>query len=102
MCLAIPGRVVRLSETGSPLPLAEVDFAGVRKTVNLAYVPEAAVGDFVIVHAGFATARIGEREALEALEYARQLSSLAEASPAAVTTRSATEGRVATDPAAST
>jgi len=82
MCLAIPGRVLRLLDVGSPSRVAEVDFAGIRKTVNLVYVPDAAVGDYVIVHAGFATARIGEREALEALEYVRQISSLPEsASP---------------------
>ncbi len=78
MCLAIPGRIVRLVEPGATSRVAEVDFSGVRKTVNLVYVPEAEVGDYVIVHAGFATSKIEEREALEALEYAGQLSALAE------------------------
>ncbi len=72
-----PVGFVRLVESGLTSRVAEVDFSGLRKTVNLVYVPEAGVGDYVIVHAGFATTKIEEREALEALEYAGQLSALA-------------------------
>ncbi|HLN51902.1 MAG: HypC/HybG/HupF family hydrogenase formation chaperone [Thermoplasmata archaeon] len=79
MCLATPGRVVRVLEPGPPARVAEVDFSGVLKVVNLVYVPEAAVGDYVIVHAGFATTRMEEREALEALEYTRQMNAMADA-----------------------
>ena len=78
MCLAIPGQVRNITERGPAARMAEVDFGGLVKTVNLVYVPEAKVGDFVIVHAGFATSRLDEAEAREALEYARQMSLLAD------------------------
>ena len=66
MCLAVPGRVVRRFERLGT-PMAEVDFGGVRKDVCLAYLPEATVDDYVIVHVGFAIQRLDERRALETL-----------------------------------
>ena len=69
MCLAIPGRVTAL-EAG-PSPAARVDFEGQIKSVSLLYVPEAVVGDFVIVQAGFAIRILPEAEAREALALAR-------------------------------
>lgn len=75
MCLAVPGEIVELDE-GDPTELrgGRVSFGGVIRQVCLAYVPEARVGDFVIVHAGFAIARISEQEAREARElFARGL-----------------------------
>jgi hydrogenase expression/formation protein HypC len=66
MCLAIPGRIVEIEET--PLMrLGCVDFAGVRREVSLAYVPEATVGDYILVHVGFAISRIDEAEAKETI-----------------------------------
>lgn len=72
MCLAIPGRVTRIDASDPDARVARVDFEGVEKTVQLLYTPEAEVGSYVIVHAGFATQVIPEAEALEALAYARQ------------------------------
>lgn len=69
MCLAIPGKVLAL-EAG-PSPTARVDFEGQRKTVSLLYVPEAAVGDYVVVQAGFAIRVVPDAEAQEALALAR-------------------------------
>jgi hydrogenase expression/formation protein HypC len=66
MCLAIPGRVLRLLEETPEARWAEVDFSGERKTVNLLFLPEASVGDYVVVHAGFATHLVPEADALEA------------------------------------
>ena len=66
MCLAVPGRVVGLEERHDTL-MAEVDFGGVRKDVCLQYLPDVAIGDYVIVHVGFAIQRLDERSALETL-----------------------------------
>lgn len=66
MCLGIPGAVLeRYEEAG--VPMAWVDFGGVRREVCMAYVPEAQVGDYVIVHVGFAISVLDEAEAQETL-----------------------------------
>ena len=76
MCLAIPGQIVRIrSETGE-VRVAEVDFGGVLQTVNLIYLPDAALGEFVVVHAGFATDRVPESEAREAQRHYREIQRL--------------------------
>jgi hydrogenase expression/formation protein HypC len=61
MCLAIPGQVVRLLE--AELPMADVAFGSIVKPICLALVPDAAVGDFVLAHVGFAVAKLDEAEA---------------------------------------
>ena len=66
MCLAIPGKIFKLIDQG-PLPMAEVDFSGVIKTVCIAYTPEAQVNDYVIVHVGFALSILNEQYAQETL-----------------------------------
>lgn len=66
MCLAIPGRVLEIDDSGF-MRMAKVDFGGVVREVCLAYVPEAQVGDYVIVHTGFAISRVDEAEAQETL-----------------------------------
>ena len=66
MCLGIPGKVLEITaEQGTRM--ATVDFGGVIKTVCLAYVPEVGVGDYTIVHAGFAITKLDEESALETL-----------------------------------
>jgi len=82
MCLTVPGQILRLGSEDPAGRVAEVDFAGIRKTVNLLFLPEAAVGDYVVVHAGFATARIPEAEALEAQEHFREIQRLTESTGA--------------------
>ncbi|WP_241834988.1 HypC/HybG/HupF family hydrogenase formation chaperone [Pseudofrankia asymbiotica] len=77
MCLAVPGRVVRTFERHGT-PMAEVDFGGVSKDVCLAYLPEVAVDDYVIVHVGFAIQRLDERRALETLAEFRRFGLLDE------------------------
>jgi hydrogenase expression/formation protein HypC len=64
MCLGIPGKVVSILPTG----LAEVDFSGVRREVSLMLCPEVAVGDYCLVHVGFAIQRLDHEEALETLK----------------------------------
>jgi hydrogenase expression/formation protein HypC len=73
MCLAVPGKVLNI-EGDDPLTLnGKVDFAGVVKQVNLAYVPEAKTGDYVLVHAGFAISVIDAEQAGLVLECLRKM-----------------------------
>jgi hydrogenase expression/formation protein HypC len=72
MCLAIPGRVASVDASEPMQPMAKVDFEGQVKTVSLLYIPDAKVGDYVIVQSGFATRRVDQDEALEALALARE------------------------------
>lgn len=69
MCLGIPGRIAALA--ASELDLGKVEFGGVLKDVCLAYVPEAKIGDYVVVHAGFAISIIDALEAEQTLAYLR-------------------------------
>jgi hydrogenase expression/formation protein HypC len=83
MCLTVPGRVVSVSDETPDVRTARVDFGGTVRTANLMFTPEAHVGDFVIVQAGFAIRRLSEAEAAEALEYHRQLEEIERAPTAA-------------------
>ena len=63
MCLGVPGKILAISDEGTLSRHGRVSFAGIVKDVNLAYVPEASVGDYVIVHVGVAISRLQEAEA---------------------------------------
>jgi hydrogenase expression/formation protein HypC len=78
MCLAVPGKIVSIEGDDSILRSGRVDFSGIVKQVNLAYVPEAKVGDYVLVHVGFAINIIDEAEANQVFEYLREMGDLAE------------------------
>lgn len=85
MCLGVPGRITEAAENAQGMLMGRVDFGGVGKEVCLAYVPEAKVGDYVIVHVGFAISIVSEAEAAETFEILRQmdeLGSLEEPGPA--------------------
>ena len=71
MCLAVPGQVMTIEN--DPLRTGTVSFAGVTKSVSLAMVPEAQVGDYVIVHVGFAIAKLDEAAARRSLELYRDM-----------------------------
>lgn len=73
MCLAVPGKIMSVSEDDPLMRMAKVSFGGVVKDVSLAYVPEAGIGDYVIVHVGFALNRLDEAEALETLALLEEL-----------------------------
>jgi len=77
MCLAVPGKVVEISGEGE-LRMGRVDFSGVTRQACLAYVPEVGVGDYVLVHVGFALSRIDEQAALETLQTLAELGELDE------------------------
>jgi hydrogenase expression/formation protein HypC len=79
MCLAVPGKVVEIIDSGDiAFRLGKVDFGGIRKDVNLAYTPEAEVGKYVLVHVGFAISVIDEEEAQRVFEYLRQMGNIEE------------------------
>jgi hydrogenase expression/formation protein HypC len=69
MCLGIPGRIVSIAANG----LAEVDFSGIRREVSLMLCPEAQVGDYCLVHVGFAIQRLDPQDALETLKLFEEL-----------------------------
>ena len=78
MCLAIPGKILCLTNEDPLSRTGKVSFGGIVKEVNLAYVPEATVGDYVIVHVGFAISKVDEWEAQQVFEYVKQMDELVE------------------------
>jgi len=76
MCLAIPGKILSVEGTEPLLRTGKVSFGGIIKDINLAYVPEAGVGDYVIVHVGFAISKVDEEEAGKVFEYLKQMNEL--------------------------
>lgn len=77
MCLGIPGKIVDLYERDG-LPMGKVDFGGALREACLSYVPEAAVGDYVLIHVGFAINRLSEEEAQETLALLQEIVDLEE------------------------
>ena len=80
MCLAIPGKIESISQSNlDPLTrMGKVNFGGIRKEISLAYVPEAKIGQYVIVHVGFALSIVHEQEAKEVFSYLKQMGELEE------------------------
>ena len=78
MCLAIPGKIESISGDDPLTRMGKVNFGGILKEASLAYVPEAKVGDYVIVHVGFALSRLDEEEAHKVFDYLRQMEGLGE------------------------
>ena len=77
MCLAIPGRVQAVYEAGGAR-MGKVDFGGVAKQVCLEHVPEICVGDYAVIHVGFAIARIDEEEARRVFAFLESMNELTE------------------------
>jgi hydrogenase expression/formation protein HypC len=75
MCLAIPGKVISVEDSGLTR-VAKVQFGGITRTASLDFVPEAGVGDYVLVHVGFAISKIDEEEARKTLEDLQTLANL--------------------------
>ncbi len=78
MCLAIPGKIESISGDDPLSRMGKINFGGILKEACLAYVPEAQVGDYVIVHVGFALSRVDEEEAHKVFGYLKQMEELAE------------------------
>lgn len=72
MCLGIPGKLTEVYERDN-LPMGKVEFGGIRKEVCLAYTPEANIGEYVLVHVGFAISRIDEAEAKKIFSFLAQI-----------------------------
>lgn len=72
MCLGIPGKIIEIYETNG-LSMGKIDFGGVIREVCLAYVPEAKIGDYAIIHVGFALNLLSEQEAQETLDLLKQM-----------------------------
>lgn len=77
MCLGVPGRVLKVEPNDLGMTMGTVSFGGIVKEVCLAYVPEVQVGEYVIVHVGFAISRVSEEEAARTLSLLRELGELA-------------------------
>lgn len=81
MCLAVPGKILSVTGDDPLTRSARVSFGGVVKEVNLSCVPEAKVGDYVVVHVGFALSIVDEQEAQQVFDYLNQMGEI-EKSPA--------------------
>ncbi|MBK8783894.1 MAG: HypC/HybG/HupF family hydrogenase formation chaperone [Anaerolineales bacterium] len=77
MCLGIPGKIVERFEKNG-LQMARVDIGGISREACLDYVPEAQIGEYCIIHVGFAISLLSESEAMETLELLRQIGAIEE------------------------
>jgi len=73
MCLAVPGQILEIQGDQPEIRIGRVRFGGIMKDVNLAFVPEAQLGDYVLVHVGFAISRIDEAEASRVFAYLQEI-----------------------------
>ena len=83
MCLAVPGKILSI-EGEDVLRSGKVNFGGIVKQVNLSYVPEANIGDYVVVHVGFALSIVDEEQAQQVFAYLQSLGELSELEEAEV------------------
>ena len=77
MCLAIPGKIIELSEKNG-MKMSKVDFGGITREACMAYVPEARIGEYVMVHVGFAISKVDEEEAARTYQYLAEMDALRE------------------------
>jgi hydrogenase expression/formation protein HypC len=77
MCLAIPGKISAL-EDSQGVPMAQVDFGGITREACMSYLPDAQVGEYVLVHVGFAISKLDEEEAARTYQYLSQMDQLSE------------------------
>ncbi len=78
MCLGVPGKVIEIQPDTLGMTMGRVNFGGIVKQACLAYTPEAEVGDYVVVHVGFAISRIDAAEARQVFDYLREIGELDE------------------------
>lgn len=77
MCLGVPGKIVDIYEANG-LSMGKIDFGGVVREACLTYVPEAQIGDYTVIHVGFAISQLSEEEAMETLEILREIADVDE------------------------
>ncbi|WP_423222939.1 HypC/HybG/HupF family hydrogenase formation chaperone [Candidatus Amarolinea aalborgensis] len=78
MCLGVPGKVTAIEPDPLGMTMGKVNFAGIVKDVCLAYVPDVQIGDYVVVHVGFAISKVDEDEARQVFAYLREMDELGE------------------------
>ncbi len=78
MCLGVPGKILQIEPNPLGMTMGKVSFAGIVKEVCLAYVPEVQVGDYVVVHVGFAISKVDEQEAMQVFAFLREMDELKE------------------------
>lgn len=80
MCLAVPGKIESISGEDPLTKKGKVNFGGVTKEISLAYVPDVRIGEYVIVHVGFAISKVDEEEAVKVFAYLKEMGELEELS----------------------
>ena len=78
MCLAVPGKVTSIDDSNPELKMANVNFSGVSKEVCVQWLPDVKIGDYVLVHVGFALNKIDEKDAEETLKILREMGDIEE------------------------
>ena len=78
MCLGVPGKVLGITRHAVGMQMGTVQFGGIQKEICLSFLPDIEVGDYVIVHAGFAISQVDEEEAARTFEILREMGDLAE------------------------
>ena len=78
MCLGVPGKVLSIEASAVDMPMGVVSFAGITKEVCLAYTPDVKIGEYVLVHVGFAISKLDEDHALEVFRTLKELGELSE------------------------
>jgi hydrogenase expression/formation protein HypC len=77
MCLGVPGKIVEIYEANG-LKMGKIDFGGVMREACLEYVPDAQIGDYTVIHVGFAISQLSEEEAQETLALLREIANVEE------------------------
>jgi len=81
MCLAVPGKIVSIDESNPELKMAKVNFSGVSREVCIQWLDDVKIGDYVLVHVGFALNKIDEKDAEETLRILREMGDIEEENP---------------------
>jgi len=76
MCLAVPGKIISIDESNPELKMAKVNFGGVSKDVCIQWLDDVNIGDYVLVHVGFALNKVDEKDAEETLRILREMGDL--------------------------
>lgn len=76
MCLAVPGKIIEITESDPMMKTAKVSFGGIIKDINVSLVPDAKIGDYILAHVGYALSVIDEEEAKKTMEYLKEMDDL--------------------------
>jgi hydrogenase expression/formation protein HypC len=78
MCLAVPGEIIKIDDSNPDFKMAKVSFGGINKEICIQFVPEAKIGDYVLVHVGFALSKLDEKDAEETFRILREMGGMEE------------------------